>query len=404
MKVLLHVKARLGQALSIAVAASCLGVPNFSALAAEAQPEAVSRALDVQPLQPSEYQMLKHRKLLFATSRKISQNAQSAARSKAGGSYRYEDVFQETISPSIAYGWVEVGFPSDREFGAQNYNDDPANPNPFKYFSIEAYGVVGTRQSARELATAQGYDPTQRAFVFVHGINNSFSDAAERLTQLVVDLNVKGVPLLFSWPSETGAPVIRVTPGAYIRVLSHARASEQYFAQAIDDVLGSHEYTFDLLAHSMGTLVAFDVLSSRPSKDVRSLDPVAPAAHVLPNVVLAAPDIGMNYFTLRRDEFIRKSQRLTIYCGPDRALNFSKDVNGEERLGYCQEPKQQKDYIDGVEFVRLYGNFRDFWRHSYYLNSPQVLSDLKNALSMGSEVPASLPASHPPYREILLNN
>lgn len=359
------------------------------------------RALDVQPLAPTEYHMLSHRRLLFATSRKIASDAESEARSKPGGSIRYDRVFRETLSPSIAYGWVEVGYPSDREFGAQNYNPDPEKPNPFSYFSIEAYGTVGSRQEARELAKKEGFALDARALVFVHGINNSFSDAAERLTQLVVDLNVKGTPVLFSWPSETGVPVMQVSPASYRSVLANARTSEPYLAQAVDDLLALQRHRFDLLAHSMGTLVAFDVLASQRSGGSAPGKEEATAGSALPNVVLAAPDIGMRHFKDGRDEFVRKAQRLTIYCGRDRALYFSSIVNGDDRLGYCPDGKGKDDLVNGVEFVRVYGNYHDPFRHSYYINAPQIVKDIKRALS--SERDPFAP-DRSPYREILLDD
>ncbi|MGY3487845.1 esterase/lipase superfamily enzyme [Bradyrhizobium sp. USDA 4011] len=383
-----------------ALALSAIGLVSCTAAAAETQ--LFDLALDVQPLEPTSYHALKHKRLLFATTRAIAQNAENAARSKEGGSYRYEDVFQETLSPLLAYGWVEVAFPSNREFGAQSYSDDPLKPNPFKYFAIEGHGFVSTRQDAQKLVLTQGYDPTQRALVFVHGINNSFRDAVEHLTQLAVDLKVSGAPVLFSWPSETGTPIVRVSANSYKKVLENAKTSEPYLAQALQDILASQQNNFDVLAHSMGTLVAFDVLRSRPAKDVGNSDPKASSPTALPNVVLAAPDIGMKHFNTWRDEFIRKSQRRTIYCGPDNALSWSKDVNKDERLGYCKDPKPVNDDVEGLEFVRVYGNFRDVWKHSYYLNVPQVVSDIKEALSTGVDTGASR-RSDRPYREIFLN-
>jgi esterase/lipase superfamily enzyme len=385
--------------LIVSLLAIALTGPDQS-FAADDKPVSAGPALDVQPLAPGEHHLLNHRRLLFATSRKIAADAESAARSRPGGSIHYERVFRATLSPSIAYGWVEVGYPSDREFGAQNYNPDPNNPNPFSYFSIEAYETVGSRQEARELAKKQGFDLGARALVYVHGIDNSFSDGAERLTQLVVDLNVKGTPVLFSWPSETGVPVVRLSPESYRSALANARTSEPYLAQAVDDLLASQRQRFDLLAHSMGTLVVFDVLASQPSSGARSGNEAETAGSTLPNVVLAAPDIGMRHFKDARDEFVRKTQRLTIYCGRDGALYFSRIVNDDDRLGYCPDGKRKDDLPKDVEFVRVYGNYRDPFRHSYYINAPQVLTDIKRALS--SERDRTDP-DRQLYREIFLD-
>ena len=40
------------------------------------------------------------------------------------------------------------------------------------------------------------------AFVFIHGYNNSFADAARRTAQMAFDLNLDIVPAMYSWPSH----------------------------------------------------------------------------------------------------------------------------------------------------------------------------------------------------------
>jgi esterase/lipase superfamily enzyme len=387
-----------GSLRTLLVLVSALAAMDCNGAVGDDQIPSVSLSLDVQDLVPAEYKMIEHKKLLFASSRKIVNNSDEVARLKQGGSVNYEKVFLASLSPSIAYGWVEVGFPSDRKFGEQNYNPDPTKPNPFSYFSIESFGMVGTRQAAQRLVEDQGFDKNERALVFVHGISNTFSDSAERLTQMVVDLNVKGTPVLFSWPSETGAPVVSVTPESYRRALRNARTSEPYLAQAVSDILSSPSEHFDIIAHSMGTLVTFDVMRLKPPKGFK----LPPPPPMLPNIVLAAPDIGMKHFAAGREDFVKKARRLTVYCGRDVALFFSKQVNGDERLGYCSDAMHRKDLIEGVEFVRVYGNFRDVFAHSYFINTPQVVRDIRSALSTNDATEITN-AVRPPYREIFLD-
>ena len=44
--------------------------------------------------------------------------------------------------------------------------------------------------------------PRREAFVFVHGYNVSFEDAARRTGQIARDLKFQGAPILYSWPSR----------------------------------------------------------------------------------------------------------------------------------------------------------------------------------------------------------
>jgi esterase/lipase superfamily enzyme len=53
---------------------------------------------------------------------------------------------------------------------------------------------------------------TREALVFVHGYNVTFETAARRTAQLAYDLNFRGVPLMYSWPSKgilAGYPAMR---------------------------------------------------------------------------------------------------------------------------------------------------------------------------------------------------
>jgi esterase/lipase superfamily enzyme len=378
--------------------------PLADAAAQDQKASSASPALDVQTLEPTEHFDVDHRRLLFATNRRILPSGKSAARQKRGGSVRYETIFSTTLDASLGYGWLEVGFPSDRAIAEQSYNAKPGEPNSFVYFSIEGYGLAGGRPAARSLSKDPKFNGEERALVYVHGINNSFRDAAERLTQLVVDLKIPGTPVLFSWPADANViPLIEISPEAYRKTLLTAQKSHPYLAQAIDDLLFYNAGRFDLVAHSMGNLIAFKVLKERPPYNLGTLDPTAPPAVTLPNVILAAPDVGMKDFLAGREELLKKSRRLTVYCSSDKALFISRIINGDDRVGYCSDPKQRKDYLDGVEFVRVFGNLRDIPGHSYYINTPEIVTDIKDILSMTrtvSDFPTAVPVR---YREIFVN-
>lgn len=40
------------------------------------------------------------------------------------------------------------------------------------------------------------------AFVFVHGFNVPFHEAAKRTAQMAFDMHFEGLPILYSWPSR----------------------------------------------------------------------------------------------------------------------------------------------------------------------------------------------------------
>jgi hypothetical protein len=91
----------------------------------------------------------------------------------------------------------------------------------------------------------------KRALVFVYGFNTKFRDAVFRTAQIVWDLNFGSTTVLFSWPSHAG----------------------------FDDI--------DVIAHSMGNLIAVDALSNNAATQ-------SPTA--IAQLVMAAPDIDRDMF------------------------------------------------------------------------------------------------------------
>ena len=53
-----------------------------------------------------------------------------------------------------------------------------------------------------DLRECVGRSSQKSAFVFVHGYNVSFEDAARRTAQIAYDLKFDGAPIFFSWPSQ----------------------------------------------------------------------------------------------------------------------------------------------------------------------------------------------------------
>jgi tetratricopeptide (TPR) repeat protein len=88
--------------------------------------------------------------------------------------------------------------------------------------------------------------PSKDVFIFVHGFNSTFEDAARRCAQLAYDLDFDGTPMMFSWASAGSAT-------AYIKDEATVTASGRKMAQMLDDVVAqSGAERIHLIAHSMG--------------------------------------------------------------------------------------------------------------------------------------------------------
>jgi len=63
----------------------------------------------------------------------------------------------------------------------------------------------------------------QEAFIFIHGFNVTFKDAARRTAQIAHDLNFQEAPIMYSWPSK-GRPTEYVAD----RTTAHSSSRPDY--------------------------------------------------------------------------------------------------------------------------------------------------------------------------------
>jgi pimeloyl-ACP methyl ester carboxylesterase len=129
----------------------------------------------------------------------------------------------------------------------------------------------------RELADRLQRTPEPDVLVFVHGYNVSFDDAVRRTAQIAYDLDFKGVPFLYSWPSE----------GATLRYLvdsDNAEWSWEHFVTLLRGLLvDAGARRVHVVAHSMGNRLLTMALTALDT----SILP--PGAGRLGQIVFAAP-------------------------------------------------------------------------------------------------------------------
>lgn len=374
------------QAISIFGVLAFTCIPHAAIADNQSKNLSIQRALDAAMLPATQNARLRHRYILFATNRRIDRQVEERARGGRGPSIRYDQLFQNLPDVSLAYGWARISIPSQRSVGQQNYSSDSSEQNPLFTFSISDHYIASSPNELAAVVAKLPFGKNARPLLYVHGLDNSFNDAAERLTQVSVDVQLSGVPILFSWPSDNirmypATPLVGLTPSTYLRTGTIATMSTPYLRQTITDLVEKVSVEFDVLAHSMGTLIATKTLAARSLSARRS----ETRSH--PRLVLAAPDIAVGDFRGMRPDLVSKLRRVTVYCSDDLALSFSRRVNNSDsRVGSCKEKKEEKDLMEGIEFVRISGRTYDFPNHSYFINTPILLQDMRRILgddSMG---------------------
>ena len=268
--------------------------------------------------------------------------------------------FYGTERGPLGLGRVTVSIPDDHRMGeleAPRKWRLEFRQNPDKHVVLLTVTPLDHDEFVAEAGAAAAETDEPEALIFIHGYSNSFENAARRAAQVAYDLDFKGVPMMFSWPSA------EKTAG-YTIDENNARWSQQYFAEFLDLVrtkLGLSRV--HVIAHSMGNRLLAETL---PTYATEGAD--------LNQVMFAAPDIDADTFRQLAAAFHGKASRFTLYASSnDVALKASKLVHGESRAGDAGDDVVLVDGIDTVDAslveTALLG-------HSYFGDERTLLSDL----------------------------
>ena len=202
------------------------------------------------------------------------------------------------------------------------------------------------------------------AFVFVHGYNVSFEDAARRTAQLAHDLPFSGAPILYSWPSRARAL-------SYKRDENSVEWSTPHLRLFLFDLAArTGAQVIHLIAHSMGNRAVTRALES-----IAAQTPIAARFH---QVVLTAPDIDARVFRQLVPRMAPAAERITLYASSqDKALLASRRFNGEARAG---DAGRGLVVMPGLETIDATSVDTSLLGHSYFGENRTVLADLFQVL------------------------
>ncbi len=196
--------------------------------------------------------------------------------------------------------------------------------------------------------------------VFVHGFNVSYDEAVVRAAQVAADMPFNGAIIVYSWPSQGGVE-------NYERDGEIVDDSIDPFVEFLTD-LGQRlpaNADINLLVHSMGNRLVTRSLWHLPDEFT------TPAR--FREIVLCAPDVGVDEFRRNMRRAVDMSDRVTLYknCN-DSALIASKWTNMEERAGESFNPI----LIEGMDSIETTVVDTSVLGHSYYGSNTSILRDL----------------------------
>lgn len=280
------------------------------------------------------------------------------------GSTNPDEMFGVNRS-NITYGTCEVSIPRDHRMGELEapsiwrleFLEDPA-----KHVVLLSTAITSKDRFFADVAARVRDSEGSNTFLFVHGYNVTFEEAARRTAQITYDLAFDGAPVFYSWPS-------RGTISAYTVDEQNIQWAQANLRSFLDDFFTrSDAQNVYLIAHSMGnralTRAVASLLADKPVLRSR-----------LKEVILTAPDIDAEVF--KRDiapALTATGRPVTLYASSeDRALAASKTVHGYPRAG---DSGQGLVVIRGIETIDATRVDTSFIGHSYFGEARSVLSDM----------------------------
>ena len=274
---------------------------------------------------------------------------------------------------NIKYGICKVSIPKIHEIGeieAPSFWRFEFSEDSKKHIVLHESNILSKEFFFNQLSDNIRKSSRKSSFLFVHGYNVSFANAAKRTAQIAYDLRFDGEPVFYSWPS-------RAELTGYMADEANIKWAQTNIKNFLIDYLTKSEAEeIFLVAHSMGnrglTRAIIDVITDNPQLKSK-----------IKEIILAAPDIDADIF--KRDiapKMVSLIQKpITLYVSSDDlALEASKKVHGYPRIG---DSGEGLILIDGIETIDASGIDTSFLSHSYFADTSSIILDIFNLIKTG---------------------
>jgi esterase/lipase superfamily enzyme len=271
----------------------------------------------------------------------------------------------------LHYGVCEVGIPPSHRMGLLEGpwrwpgRWDPATDVIFATLELDDDFTSLLARARQRAKLSTPHD----VFVFVHGYANSFEDACRRTAQMWIDLQLNGVPIMYSWASAGELQYYK----ADLETIEEwtRKHFTRFLSTLIDNMVAGNRV--HLVAHSMGSRPLMEALASIGSSRSSTNPP-------FDQVVFFAPEIPSVRFQELLPNARKSARRLSLYASTeDKALQFARSMyNDAPRAG---DLRTGPTGIEGIDMIDATSANYSMNGHTYYGDSRSVINDLKEVLT-----------------------
>jgi len=243
-------------------------------------------------------------------------------------------VFGEQRLNTLNHFRADISIPPTHEVGQIEWARGKANAaTDFVVTDTDVFD-----DSTEMMRDIRGHRDHSETLVFVHGYNNTLSDAMYRLAQIKTDFESPDPALLFSWQSAGDAR-------GYVYDRDSVLFARDDLMNTLKNLTNGPKETVFIVAHSMGATLAMEALRQAAlSGDKHLLSRIG-------GVVLMSPDIDPDLFRKQAEAIGKLPDPFLIFVSQsDRALGFAGFLTGRKpRLGGIDNP----DQVEGLDVTVL---------------------------------------------------
>jgi esterase/lipase superfamily enzyme len=220
---------------------------------------------------------------------------------------------------------ADISIPPTHETGKIEWATD--TPDTSRDFAVVDTAVFANGAAMKRDLRAQR--ETRETMVFVHGYNNTLSEAMYRFAQIRADFDRPGQGVLFSWQSAGD-------PRGYIYDRDSVLFARDDLVRTLRLLTNEPGETVLLVAHSMGAQLTMEALRQIAIGKERHL------LNRVSGVVLISPDIDLDVFRSQVQTIGKLSESIVVLVSSqDRVLGLASLLFGsKKRLGVIDSPEQ----------------------------------------------------------------
>jgi esterase/lipase superfamily enzyme len=285
-------------------------------------------------------------------------------------------LFNGERSPTLSFAELTVSVPPTHVPGAVEFaKAAPGDPNT-EFVARSAELLDGDKAFVQALNAQLALRPKGKRdiFLFVHGFNTLFAEAAYTHTQVVHDSRTTSVPVVFTWAS-------RGDPFQYVYDNNSATVARDNLVHTLNLLLASNAEKVNILAHSMGNWVTVEAFRQmKLTGDVKDKSKVGV-------ILLAAPDLDYDVFKSQLRSFGKIDHPFyVILSRDDKALGISSFIaGGQNRVGNASDTAELTAL--GATVIDLSDvQANDPVNHGKFMELATIGPELRSILASGVKV------------------